>query len=75
MTHLRVQKSIYWILQWGWRGPAIVILTVFLLWLYYLLAEEFFLTPLLASQTSPNNSSFLFGPEFAHGRPISFRPS
>jgi hypothetical protein len=42
MTHLRVQKSIYWILQWGWRGPAIVILTVFLLWLYYLLAEEFF---------------------------------
>jgi hypothetical protein len=42
MTHLRVQKSIYWILQWGWRGPAIVILAVFLLWLYYLLAEAFF---------------------------------
>jgi hypothetical protein len=41
MTHLRVQKSIYWIMQWGWRGPAIVILAVFLLWLYYLLAENF----------------------------------
>jgi len=29
-------------MQWGWRGPAIAILAVFLLWLYYLLAENLF---------------------------------
>jgi hypothetical protein len=36
MTHLRLQKSIYLILQWGWRGPAVLAVAVLGLWLYHL---------------------------------------
>jgi hypothetical protein len=34
MTPMRLRKSIYWIMQWGWRGPAVIALAVFCLWLY-----------------------------------------
>ncbi len=36
ITHRRMQKSIYWIMQWGWRGPAVLAIAVFGLWLYHL---------------------------------------
>jgi hypothetical protein len=34
MTPTRLRRSIYWIMQWGWRGPAVVAFVVFFLWLY-----------------------------------------
>jgi hypothetical protein len=34
MTPLRLRKSIYWIMRWGWRGPALLAIAVFFLWLY-----------------------------------------
>jgi hypothetical protein len=34
MTPMRLRKSIYWIMQWGWRGPALLAVAVFCLWLY-----------------------------------------
>ena len=34
MTHLRTQKSIYWIMQWGWPGILFLILAILGLWLY-----------------------------------------
>lgn len=37
MTPMRLQKSIYWIIQWGWRGPAFLAFAVFCLWLYEML--------------------------------------
>jgi hypothetical protein len=36
MTPMRLRRSIYWIMRWGWRGPAVILILVFLLWLYYL---------------------------------------
>jgi hypothetical protein len=30
------RRSIYWIImQWGWRGPAVVLILVIFLYLYY----------------------------------------
>jgi hypothetical protein len=36
MTPMRLRRSIYWIMQWGWRGPAVVLVLVLILWIYYL---------------------------------------
>ena len=36
MTPMRLRQSIYWITQWGWRGPVVIFVLALILWLYYL---------------------------------------
>jgi hypothetical protein len=36
MTPMRLRRSIYVIMQWGWRGPAVIFVLALILWLYYL---------------------------------------